>query len=141
MRTRTLLLLAVVCGLAILLAGGIQLLRLSDSESADADDLRIGDRAAAGDATVTVLAADEASGELTVSLRLGGVDDPEGIGGFTLVVSGDVLRPLPPSGDDCTALTEAEVDCTLRFDTSDVEGRTRVLLVRRGEDQRRWSLA
>lgn len=135
------MLLAVVCGLAILLAGGIQLLRLTGSESADADDLRIGDTATAGDASVTVLAAREVAGVLTVAVRAGGVDDPDGIGGFTLVVTGDVLRPLPPGSGDCDGLTEAMVECDLRFDTSEVDGRTRVLLLRRGEDQRRWSLA
>lgn len=140
MRTRTLLLLAVVCGLAILLAGGIQLLRLTGSESADAEDLRIGDTATAGDATVTVVSAEEEAGVLTVALRAGGVDDPRGIDGFTLVVTGDVLRPLAPEAGDCVGFTEATVDCDVRFDTGDVEGRTRVLLLRRGEDQRRWSL-
>jgi len=141
MRTRTLLLLAVVCGLAILLAGGVQLLRLTNSESADAEDLRIGETSSAGDATVTVVSATEDAGVLTVSIRAGGVDDPTGTDGFTLVVTGDVLRPLAPGDGDCDGLTEAVVTCDLRFDTSDVEGRTRVLLLRRGEDQRRWSLA
>ena len=112
MRTRTLLLLAVVCGLAILVAGGIHLLRISGGESADADDLAIG-----------------------------GVDDPTGTDGFTLVVSGDVLRPLAPGDGDCAGITVETATCDLRFDTSDVEGHTRILLLRRGEDQRRWALA
>lgn len=141
MRTRTLLLLAVVCGLAILVAGGIQLLRISGGESADADDLAIGDTASAGDAEVTVLAAEEVAGELVVTVRVGGVDDPAGTDGFTLVVTGDVLRPLAPGDGDCVGITVASVSCDLRFDTSDVEGSARILLLRRGEDQRRWALA
>lgn len=135
------LLLAVVCGLAILVAGGIQLLRISGGESADADDLAIGDSATAGDAEVTVLGAVEADGRLVVSLELGGVDDPTGTDGFTLVVSGDVLRPLAPGDGDCAGITVETATCDLRFDTSDVEGHTRILLLRRGEDQRRWALA
>ena len=90
------MLLAVVCGLAILLAGGVQLLRLTTSESADAEDLRVGDTASAGDATITVLSATESGGLLTVAVRAGGVADPTGTDGFTLVVTGDVLRPLAP---------------------------------------------
>ena len=57
------------------------------------------------------------------------------------IVSGDVLRPLAPGDGDCAGITVETATCDLRFDTSDVEGHTRILLLRRGEDQRRWALA
>jgi hypothetical protein len=142
MRTRTLLLLAVACGLAILVAGGIQLLRVS-GDSAAADDLRVGDRASAGDLQVTVLSADETDGMMRVEVAVGGVDDAEALDGFRLVVPGQALKPLSAdlAGEGgCAAVTQAEQQCALVFGTAAVEGTPRVLLLRRGEDQQRWNL-
>ena len=143
MRTRTLLLLAILCGLAILIAGGIQLLRVSDDSSVS-DDLAVGDQATAGDMDVTVLQAVEADGFMRVQVRLGGVDDVDGLDGFHLVVSGDVLEPLSAQqagAGACDGVTVAVQTCSLVFGTADVQGTARVLLVQRGEDQDRWNLA
>ena len=74
MRTRTLLLLSVSCGLAILLAGLFLLLRI-DRTGPTAERLAIGDTARAGDLRVTVLAADESDGFMRVAVRIGGVVD------------------------------------------------------------------
>ena len=145
MRTRTLLILAVVCGLFILLAGGIKLLNVAD-ESGTVDDLRIGATAQAGDAEVTVVSATEADERMVVQVRLGGVDDPAGIDGFALIVAGGALRVVVGVDGDasdgaCTRITVESQTCDLVFDTTDVQGSARVLLLRRGEDQRRWALA
>lgn len=142
MRTRTLLILAVVCGLAILLAGGIKLLSVADDGGAGSEDLQIGASTTAGDADVTVLAAAEADGRMVVHVRIGGVDDPDGFDGFALVVAGAALRAEPDGdgGSTCAGFTDAVQTCDLVFDTSEITGTPRVLLLRRGEDQRRWSL-
>ena len=143
MRTRTLLLLAVVCGLAILLAGGIQLLRVSGDGESTAD-LSVGDTADAGDLTVTVIDAAEADGLMRVQVRVAGVDDPDGIDGFRLVVNGGLLTPLSADqagAGGCGTLTVVAQTCDLVFGIAQVEGTARVLLVRRGEDQHRWVLA
>jgi hypothetical protein len=143
MRTRTLLLLAVACGLAILIAGGIQLWRVTGDSSAS-DDLAVGDRAVAGDMVVTVVAAEEVDGLMRVDLTLSGVDDPAALDDFRLVVTGAALKPLPAvqAGDGaCAAVTVAEQSCSVVFGTAAVDGSARVLLVRRGEDQHRWTLA
>jgi hypothetical protein len=132
MRTRTLLLLAVLCGLAILVAGSVQLLRLTTDGSAVAD-LTIGDAASAGDLTVTVES----------QVRLGGVADDAGADGFRLVVPDGVLEPLPVTqagAGACGAITVEPQQCTLVFGTAAAHGTPRVLLLRRGEDQRRWTL-
>jgi hypothetical protein len=142
MRTRTLLILAVCCGLAILVAGSLQLLRVTGDGDAAAD-LAIGSSARAGDLDVTVESADERDGLLRVGVRVSGVDDVSGLDSFRLVVSGEVLEPLTPAqaGDGaCGALTVAEQRCDLVFGVADVEGSVRVLIVRRGEDQHRWDL-
>jgi hypothetical protein len=148
MKTRTLLILAVVVGLAILVAGGIQLLRVSGQGSSSGDH-RIGQQAKAGDLVVTVVSASDANGQEDVVVRMSGVDDPAGLDGFRLVVIGAAIAPAPAgataragsAAEQCTALTVAEQTCTLVFDTSRVTGSTRVLLLRRGEDQVRWALA
>lgn len=144
MRTRTLLLLAIGCGLAILLAGGIQLLRLSGDQTSSTPQLKIGQTGSAGDLRITVVDAAETDGLMRVGVRLSGVDDAAGLDDFRLVVNGKLLEPLRPAqaGDGaCAELTTKEQTCALVFGTAGVDGTARVLLLRRGEDQLRWVLA
>jgi hypothetical protein len=142
MRTRTLLILATVCGLAILIAGGIQLIRVGGDSGSD--DLAVGDRAQAGDLTVRVLAASERDGLMRVEVELGGVADDGALDDFRLVVPGRAIAPLAADGAGegaCRGVSVAPQRCALVFGTAEVEGSARVLLVRRGEDQHRWVLA
>ena len=94
MKTRTLLLLALGCGLAILLAGGVLLVKLAGQDDPQ-PPVALGVESSIGDMRVTVLSAAEqtTADTLTVELVLGGVDDPDGAAGFELIASG---RPLPP---------------------------------------------
>jgi hypothetical protein len=143
MRTRTLLLLAIGCGLAILLAGLFLLLRI-DRADTPATRLAIGDTTQAGDLRVTVVAADEADDLMRVKVRIGGVDDAEAVDDFRLVVSGALIEPLPAvqaGAAACRAVTVEEQTCELVFGTAAVQGTARGLVLRRGEDQRRWDLA
>lgn len=141
MRTRTLLLLAVSCGLAILLAGGIQLFRLSNQDE-PAPPLAIGATGSAGDATVTVHDVDATNSALVVTVTLGGVDDPDGLDGFSLVAPNTRIAPDIETtvGGACTGFTVAEVTCTLSFPTEGLTGTDRQLLLIRAEDQVRWKL-
>lgn len=141
MKTRTLLLLAVACGLAILVAGSIQLLRITDSPSPSV--LAVGESATVADLTVTVEAVDEVDDVLTVRVRLGGVDDSAAVtDGFRLVLAGQALEPNGPSGpEDCAGATVAETRCDIRFGVAEARGSARVLVVRRGDEQARWQLA
>ena len=140
MRTRTLLLLAVTCGLAILLAGGIQLLRLANQEP-PALPLAIGGTGSAGDAVVTVVAATTVDNTFVVTLDLSGVDDTDGLDGFTLVGVDTVVKPLPAVAPDaCTGFTVAHVQCTLTFPDIGFPTADRQLLFERAEDRVRWKL-
>jgi len=141
MRTRTLLLLAVTCGLTILLAGGIQLLRLSNQQT-PAPPLAVGATGSAGDATVTVEDVDSTDSALVVTVTLGGVDDAGGLDGFSLVAPNTRVAPDVPTAGDmaCTGFTVAEVTCTLSFPTNSLTGTDRQLLLIRAEDQVRWKL-
>ena len=144
MRTRTLLLLAVTCGLAILVAGSIQLLRLAGQ--AETSALGVGDTGRAGDAVIVVDGFGEdtvtATATVTVTLLWDGPDDPPGLDGFALAGVSKVATPLADEGDrPCTGFTATEVQCTLTFSTDGFQGGSRQLLFRRAEEQVRWRLA
>jgi hypothetical protein len=142
MRTRTLLLLSVATGLAILLAGVFLLLRLDGGGSEVAPPLAIGQSAVAGDLRVTVTDAVESDGLLVVTVELSGVDDPDALDTFRLVVPGGSIEPVGATRDGgCRGATVAPQRCTIAFGVADVDGGARVLVVRRGEDQHRWALA
>ena len=141
MRTRTLLLLAVTCGLAILVAGTVQLLRLTGQQS-DAP-LALGQTGRAGDAAIVVTAYDETATAAVVSVTLSGVDAAGDTDGFVLVTPG---KPVPhrvwssSAADECSGFTVAEVRCTLTFPLDGVNGQSRQLLFERGGERVRWKL-
>lgn len=139
MRTRTLLLLAVSCGLAILLAGGIQLFRLANQDT-PAPPLTIGGTGTAGDAVVTVQKVANEADALVVTVTVKGVEDADGVSGFSLVAPNKRLAPAPGAADACQAFTVEPVTCTLTFPTNGLTGSDRQLLLIRAEDQVRWNL-
>lgn len=137
MRTRTLLILAVTCGLAILIAGGLQLLRIANQDTPE-PPLSIGDTAQLGDAVVTVESY-EATGEaIVVTLTLSGVDDADGLDGFTLIAPGKAVSAEPSA---CLGFTVAPVTCVLTFPAVGLEGSDRQLLFQRAAEHVRWRLA
>lgn len=138
MRTRTLLLLAVSCGLAILVAGTLQLLRLKGQETGTV--LAVGQAGAAGDATVAVKSVDLGADLVVVTVTLSGVDDPLGLKGFTLVGPEKTVGPSGGGADACTRFTVAPVTCTLRFGTSGMPDGNRLLVFQRAEETLRWKL-
>jgi hypothetical protein len=138
MRTRTLLLLALGCGLAILAAGAVQLWMISDPPAPTAA-LRVGQGGRAGDADVTVLAARRQGDVVLVEVRIGGVDDSTGLDGFR-VIGGGVSAPveLADPGTTCSALTVAAVVCTLGFDLTGAGSGQLRLVFSRADEQLRW---
>jgi hypothetical protein len=141
MKTRTLLMLALACGLAILLAGGVLLLQLLNRADV-VPPTPLGEQAMVGDMAVSVVTFDETAGVMTVDVMLSGVDDPDGADGFRLIASGREAERLDgaDTGVSC-ATTSVEVSaCTLAFDVSPADGVSRVLFYRRGDQQARWVL-
>jgi hypothetical protein len=143
-RTRTLLLLAVACGLAILAAGVALLWRIGNEQDTTAAR-EPGEAVDVGDLTIVVEEYEETSDQAVVTIEVGGVDDADGAAGFRLVVPGEALEPAstaPPDGGPprCEATAEAATRCVLLFDVGRVEGSSRVLLYRRGDEQVRWRL-
>ena len=140
MKTRTLLLLALACGVAIMLAGAVFLVQLSGQDDVE-PPVELGDVATAGDMTVAVVGADESGGFLDVTVRIGGVADADGAGGFRLIASGRAVEPVPGAVDGgCGPTTTAQQSCVVRFDVSGADGVSRVLFYERGEDGVRWVL-
>ncbi|MEO6123552.1 MAG: hypothetical protein ABIR32_07550 [Ilumatobacteraceae bacterium] len=138
MKTRTLLLLAVASGLVILLAGSIKLFLIAD-EKAPAH-LVLGETGKIGDMTVTVLSVDRSGSETYISVRLVGVDDPDGATSWVLGVVGEQLRPLAPPtsvGPACEATSaDTETDCVLAFRTTAIG----VLTYGRADETIRWDI-
>ncbi len=141
MKTRTLLLLALACGVAIMLAGAVFLFQLATQDEV-AEPVPLGEPVEVGDMTVIVDSAVDAGGALDVSVRIGGVDDPDGADGFRLIASG---RPLLPDsaarGGLCGRTTDTVTECLVRFDVSSADGDSRVLFYERGDESARWVLS
>ena len=147
MKTRTLLILAVTCGLAILIAGGVQLLRLANQDKPGAA-LKLEATAQLGDAVVTVHTFVVTADAILVTVTLSGVDDPDGVNGFTLIapdaaISADPAAAVAETTDPpiCAGFTIEPVDCILRFPATDLKGSDRMLLFQRAAEQVRWRLA
>ena len=137
MRTRTLLLLAIGCGLVILLAGGIQLLRVTGQEQS-ATLLATGEEGTAGDVSVELVSSSIDAAKVVAIVRVGGTNDPDGFDGFTLVGPGKVVGV---TSSTCAGIKDATTECSLAFDTGDMQGTSRQLIFHRADDQLRWVLA
>jgi len=138
MRTRTLLLLSVGVALMILLAGGVLLLQLSN-ETAAVEPAGIGESVRVGDVDVTVFGAQESSTLFSVDVEVVGVDDA--LDSFSLATGDRRLEPVTVAADGrCTEITVADQRCRIEFDVSVSDGSNRMLVLRRGDDQRNWVL-
>lgn len=141
MKTRTLLLLALGCGMAILLAGGVLLFQVAGSDDA-APAAVVGEQVEVGDMRVTVDSFDELDGEMIVGVTMGGVDDLDAADGFALIAAGRSTAPVASGSDPhrCQASTVERRQCVLYFDVAGADGDSRTLVYRRGESQARWVL-
>lgn len=138
MSTRKLILTALLCGLAILIAGGIKLIQVANDE-AEVEVLALGDVATLGDMTVSVLDIDRRAEATFVTVTMTGVDLTSGAAdGWRLLADGRVQVPDADSeGNGCTTVDAASVTrCTVQFDRA--ESAPTVAYVRAGE-QRQWA--
>lgn len=138
MSTRKLILTALICGLAILVAGGLKLIQVANDET-EVQVLVLGDAATLGDMTVSVLDIDRRSEATLVTVTMSGVDlDAGAADGWRVLADGRVHEPLDSDDPDgCRTVAAAEsTQCTVRFDS--VESAPTVAYVRAGE-QRQWA--
>lgn len=152
MKTRTLLLLSVGCGLLILLAGGLKLFQVA-SDRTEVSVLEFGASARIGDMTATVVSVSDGADGTRVLVRMTGVPGEPVIDDWRLLGDGKVLEP---SGAEDVAVGTAEtsdspavcgrssvvpegsnpIECVIRF--ASVKAFQAVAYTRAGE-QRQWA--
>ena len=140
MSTRKLILTALVCGLAIMLAGGFKLLQVARDEVV-AEVLTLGSTATLGDMTVSVDSVEQTSDATVVTVTMSGVDGADAVEGWRLLVDGTVTGPLesdrPGYQTTCaTTRKSAPTSCTIGFAPS--EGSVTVAYLRAGA-QSQWA--
>lgn len=140
MKTRTLLLLSVACGLVILVAGGLKLLQVA-TDRTEVPVLTVGDATRIGDMTVRVDAITVGANGTEARVAMSGVPGAATVDGWRLLGDGSVVQPFTTVGDDlCDARTtvpaSGEVTCVVRFPS--VETVQAVAYLRAGE-QRQWA--
>jgi hypothetical protein len=142
MSTRKLILTALVCGIAIVLAGGIKLFQVA-RETTKVTVLGFGERATLGDMTVSVLGVTSQPDRTVVTVSMAGVDGADAVEGWRMLSGGKVteVAPLPWTDVDapaCSATTVAGAKCSLVFGSS--TGTVTVAYLRAGR-QSQWSNA
>lgn len=122
MSTRRLILAALVCGLAIVLAGGFKLLQVAGN-GVEVEVLAPGATAELGDMRVSVDAIEEVSGATLVAVTMTGVEGADALEGWRMLTGGEVFAPEadaePAVGERCTVTRATEpVSCTVVFPES-----------------------
>lgn len=151
MKTRTLLLLSVGCGLVILLAGGLKLFQVANDRT-EVPVLELGASASIGDMRVAVVAVSDGEDGTRVTVRMLGVPGESVVEDWRLLGDGRVFEPSGAQGavDASSGESEIEVcgrssvvpsgpepiECVIRFPS--VEAIQAVAYTRAGE-QRQWA--
>jgi len=143
--TRKLIGIALLCGLAILIAGGIQLFRISDTGGRTVAVLAEGDSATVGGITVTVEGSASGPNGLTVGVSLASASGTETVPvtSFTLLTGGALQQP---TGDDtgetssCPSTIDVDPSGARCFLSFPARKGTATLGFSRGGEQRIWRL-
>jgi hypothetical protein len=145
-KTRTLILLAMACGLAILVAGGAFLWRVVANKDALTipDPSHVGQAQQVGPVKATVVSAADNGGVLVVQAHLESSDHIDDAGsGWSLLIGGDLRNPVdvPVSDGRSCAGTVLEpgrpVDCAVAFTSAEGD---RYVAFAAGGQQRLWQL-
>jgi hypothetical protein len=140
MRTKTLILWSLVCGVVILAAGGFKLLQIA-ADDATVEFLAPGAEAEVGGATVAVVSLRDELGATLVTVSMTGMDAADVVAAWRLLAGGVVHQPdsaVSEDGGACTATVQSSATCVLKFPAT--EG-TRTVAFLRGGVQRQWNLS
>lgn len=138
MSTRRLILTALLCGLAIVIAGGIKLFQVA-TDTKEVDVLALGNSVTVGDMTVSVSEISQTPEATLVTVTMVGVEDGDATDGWFLRAPSEPRPPVEVDGIDnlCTVTKETmPVTCVLSFEPSD--GVVTVAYVR-AEQVTQWS--
>lgn len=137
MSTRKLILTALICGLAIMLAGGFKLFQVA-TEDVEAVVYDFGSEQTLGDMKVTVQAVQQSDTQTMVSVRMRGVEGADGYEGWKLLADGRLSDPIvtadtPP----CVTKVAQYVECTIPFVGS--TGSSLTVAYQRANLQSQWA--
>lgn len=149
MKTRTLLLLSVGCGLLILLAGGLKLFQVS-SDRTEVPVLELGATARIGDMTVAVMSIANGPDGTRVVVRMAGVPGESVVEDWRLLGDGRVFEPsgavdgsvgVSPEPGICGRSSEVpegdeSIECVIRFRSVDA---VQAVAYTRAGEQRQWA--
>lgn len=135
MSTRKLILTALICGLAIMVAGGTKLFQMA-TEEATAVVFPLGTSKTLSDMTVSVKDVQQDVDATMVTVTMVGVEGGNAVEGWRLLAGGEVISPLL-SKSDCQATTADVVQtCVVGFPES--KGSVTVAYLRAGQ-QSQWA--
>ncbi|MEY3806848.1 MAG: hypothetical protein RIR69_1660 [Actinomycetota bacterium] len=136
MSTRKLILTALICGLAIMLAGGVKLFQVAN-DSTEVVVHSLGVEQTLSDMTVTVKKVEQSEMATSVTVVMFGVANGDPIEGWRLLANGKVLSPTIMQSEQCppTAVDDV-VECVVEFPGSD--GSVTVAYLRAGQ-QSQWA--
>ena len=142
MSTRKLIVLALLCGLAILVAGGIQLFRIAGTDDRTVEVLAEGEAATVGTVTITVEGSEQDGAVIRARVRMSAPDETTvPLSSFTLLAGGRLHPALDTdSADSCpspVAVGSAPTSCAVAFEGDDG---TATLAFSRDDEQAQWRL-
>ena len=136
MSTRKLIFTALICGLAIMLAGGIKLLQVANDDT-ELIVHSFGVEQTLSDMTVSVTKVEQSATTTEVTISARGVQDADPVEGWRLLAGGQVLIPLNPQTQLCRATDTVETTtCVIEFPAS--QGVVTVAYIRAGA-QSQWA--
>lgn len=135
MSTRKLILTALICGLAIMVAGGTKLFQMA-TEDAQAVVLELGTSSTLSDMTVSVTDVEQSADVTQVTVTMVGVEGADAVEGWRLLAGGEVISPLHSKSDCQPTTSDAKQTCILGFPTS--TGSVTVAYLRAGQ-QSQWA--
>lgn len=135
MSTRRLILLALACGIAILVAGGVKLLQVAGDQPR-VTVLALGERAQVGDVTAAVLAVRTTAEALLVDVEVGGLGGVDPGAGWVVLADGQRREAMDGATQCPVAVDDQPVACTVTFPPAD---RVQAVAYARGGEQRQWA--
>jgi hypothetical protein len=139
MSTRKLILWSLVCGVLIVVAGGIKLRQSVGSTNLDDKVLSAGESTVVGGMTVSVESFVVNPDNTLVTVSIGGIAGEDAVAGWKMLAGGEASEPIAATGDAtwCATTTLEVAQCVLAFPVS--EGAPAVFYYRDG-DNSQWAL-
>jgi len=135
MSTRKLILTALVCGLAVMLAGGVKLFQMA-TEDVEAVIFSLGTSQTLADMTVSVTGVEQSADATLVTVTMVGVEGTNAAEGWRLLANGTVISPVLSKSTCRDTTVETVATCVVGFPGS--TGSVTVAYLRAGE-QSQWA--